>query len=68
LKKTICFLNSNNNCGIFTFGSEACIYDSSELALAKLQVFLDENKGNYIFGCLNYNLKNEIEQASERAS
>jgi para-aminobenzoate synthetase component 1 len=62
LKKTICFLNSNNNSGIFTFGSEACIYDSSELALAKLQVFLDENKGNYIFGCLNYNLKNEIEQ------
>jgi para-aminobenzoate synthetase component 1 len=61
LKKTICFLNSNNNSGIFTFGSEACIYDSSELALAKLQVFLDENKGNYIFGCLNYNLKNEIE-------
>jgi len=61
LKKTICFLNSNNNSGIFTFGSEACIYDSSELALAKLQVFLDENKGNFIFGCLNYNLKNEIE-------
>lgn len=61
MKKTICFLNSNNNSGIFTFGSEACIYDSSELALAKLQVFLDENKGNYIFGCLNYNLKNEIE-------
>ena len=62
MKKTICFLNSNNNSGIFTFGSEACIYDSSILALAKLQVFLDENKGNYIFGCLNYNLKNEIEQ------
>ena len=61
MKKTICFLNSNNNSGIFTFGSEACIYDSSELALAKLQVFLDENKGNFIFGCLNYNLKNEIE-------
>jgi len=61
LKKTICFLNSNNNSGIFTFGSEACIYDSSELALAKLQVFLDENKGHFIFGCLNYNLKNEIE-------
>ncbi|NBP75537.1 MAG: hypothetical protein EBU61_05850, partial [Crocinitomicaceae bacterium] len=60
--KTICFLNSNNNSGIFTFGSEECIYDSSELALAKLQVFLDENKGNYIFGCLNYNLKNEIEE------
>ena len=62
MKKTICFLNSNNNSGIFTFGSEACIYDSSIFALAKLQVFLDENKGNYIFGCLNYNLKNEIEQ------
>ena len=62
MKKTICFLNSNNNCGIFTFGSVACIYDSSELALAKLQVFLDENKGNFIFGCLNYNLKNEIEE------
>jgi len=63
LKKTICFLNSNNNnSGIFTFGSEECIYDSSELALAKLQVFLDENKGNFIFGCLNYNLKNEIEE------
>lgn len=60
MKKTICFLNSNNS-GIFTFGSVACIYDSSILALAKLQVFLDENKGNYIFGCLNYNLKNEIE-------
>ena len=62
MKKTICFLNSNDISGIFTFGSEARIYDSSILALAKLQVFLDENKGNYIFGCLNYNLKNEIEQ------
>ena len=62
MKKTICFLNSNDRSGIFTFGSEARIYDSSILALAKLQVFLDENKGNYIFGCLNYNLKNEIEQ------
>ena len=62
MKETICYLNSNDGSGIFTFGSEACIYDSSELALAKLQVFLDENKGNYIFGCLNYNLKNEIEQ------
>ena len=61
MRKTICFLNSNDKSGIFTFGSEACIYDSSELALVKLQVFLDENKGNYIFGCLNYNLKNEIE-------
>ena len=68
MKKTICFLNSNDRSGIFTFGSEARIYDSSILALAKLQVFLDENKGNYIFGCLNYNLKNEIEQIHSKAN
>ncbi len=68
MKKTICFLNSNDRSGIFTFGSEACINDSSILALAKLQVFLDENKGNYIFGCLNYNLKNEIEQIHSKAN
>ena len=67
MRESICYLNSNDGSGIFAFGSEACINDSSELALARLQVFLDENKGNYIFGCLNYNLKNEIQQIQSKA-
>jgi para-aminobenzoate synthetase component I len=68
LRESICYLNSNDSSGIFAFGREACINDSSEHALARLQEFLDENKGNYIFGCLNYNLKNEIEQIHSKAN
>lgn len=63
---SICYLNSNDGSGIFAFESDAFINDSSELALQRLQVFLDKNKGNYIFGSLNYNLKNEIEQLYSR--
>lgn len=68
MRESICYLNSNDSSGIFAFGREACINDSSEHALARLQEFLDENKGNYIFGCLNYNLKNEIEQIHSKAN
>ncbi len=63
---SICYLNSNDGSGIISFGRKASILDSSPLALEKLQLFLDLNKGNYIFGSLSYDLKNEIEQLKSK--
>lgn len=59
-------MNSNDGSGIISFGRKASILDSSPHALEKLQLFLDLNKGNYIFGSLSYDLKNEIEQLKSK--
>lgn len=57
----ICYLNSNDGTGILAFGIEeqfVCVNDNS---LSDVQLFIDKYKGSYIFGCLSYDLKNEIE-------
>lgn len=59
-------MNSNDGSGIISFGRKSSILDSSPHALEKLQLFLDLNKGNYIFGSLSYDLKNEIEQLKSK--
>lgn len=60
----ICYLNSNDGTGILAFGiveQFVCVNDNS---LSDVQLFIDKYKGSYIFGCLSYDLKNEIEKLS----
>jgi para-aminobenzoate synthetase component 1 len=60
--ENICYLNSNDGTGILTLGIEAEIKCSGSGSLQKLQEFIDLHKGSYIFGCLSYDLKNDIEK------
>jgi len=60
----ICYLNSNDGTGILTFGIESEIKVSGKNSLNKLQEFIDKHKDSYIFGCLSYDLKNDIENLS----
>jgi para-aminobenzoate synthetase component 1 len=59
--ENICYLNSNDGTGILTFGVETEIKSTGVNSIEKLQTFLNENKDSYIFGCLSYDLKNDIE-------
>ncbi|MFM7684255.1 MAG: anthranilate synthase component I family protein [Bacteroidota bacterium] len=56
----ICYFNSNDGTGLLGFGVEDYTRIQNCSCLADLQDFLDSNKSKYIFGALNYNLKNEI--------
>lgn len=59
--ENICYLNSNDGTGILTFGVETEIKSTGINSIEKLQTFLNETKDSYIFGCLSYDLKNDIE-------
>ena len=61
LKETVCYLNSNDGTGLLAFGEKDRLCVDSIPALDKLQVFIDKHKGQYLFGYLSYDLKNEIE-------
>ncbi|MFY7668229.1 MAG: anthranilate synthase component I family protein [Crocinitomicaceae bacterium] len=56
----ICYFNSNDGSGLLGFGVSDQIRIQSSPCLTKLQDFISSNKSKYIFGALNYNLKNEI--------
>ncbi len=56
----ICYFNSNDGSGLLGFGVSNQIRIQSLPCLTNLQDFINTNKSNYIFGALNYNLKNEI--------
>ena len=58
----ICYFNSNDGSGLLGFEVEKFIRLQESSCLDKLQDFINSNKSNYIFGALNYNLKNEIHQ------
>jgi para-aminobenzoate synthetase component 1 len=56
----ICYFNSNDGTALLGFGVEKSIRIHDSPSLNKLQKFIDSNHSQYIFGALNYNLKNEI--------
>ena len=56
----ICYFNSNDGSGILGFGAVEFIRIQDIPSIEKLQVFIDLHQSKYIFGSLNYDLKNEI--------
>lgn len=59
MNNTIAYLNSNDGTGLLALGEESRFVLSNVDAFHRIQSYLDQNKGNYIFSCLSYNLKEE---------
>ena len=60
LSMPIAYLNSNNDTSMLAFGKgdELIAFNN---AIDRLEEFIEAHKGNFIFGYLSYDLKNEIE-------
>ena len=58
----VSYLNSNDGTSLLAFGEGTLKLFNSENTINELQDFLTENKGEFIFTCLSYDLKNEIER------
>jgi para-aminobenzoate synthetase component 1 len=62
----VAYLNSNDGSALLAFGEldSLSIFNSNSLIV--LSEFINRHKDSYIFGCLNYNLKNEIEKLTSK--
>jgi len=56
----IIYLNSNDGTGLLAFGEGETIILKKNDSLQKLQEFIDQQKGNYLFGYLSYDLKEQL--------
>lgn len=61
MNKNICFLNSNDSTGLLGFGGSELLRLQNYDTIENIQSFMDENSNHYIFLCLSYDLKNQIE-------
>ena len=57
----VVYLNSNDGTSVVAFGDGPTLKLNVGNALNQLSDFLETHKGNYCFGYLGYDLKNEIE-------
>jgi len=62
----IAYLNSNDGSAMLAFGEIDSLTITDGGSWDALDEFLFKHSDNYVFGCLNYNLKNEIESLSTR--
>lgn len=53
-------MNSNDGTGLLAFGEGETIILKKKDTLQKLQEFIDQQKGNYLFGYLSYDLKEQL--------
>ena len=61
MSKNVCFLNSNNGSGLLAFGGMDILVVDQVNSLDKIDVFIEERPNKFIFMCLSYDLKNQIE-------
>jgi para-aminobenzoate synthetase component 1 len=57
----VCFLNSNDGSSILAFGEGVSLRLETDNNLETINSFINEHAGHYLFTCLSYDLKNEIE-------
>ncbi len=62
----IAYLNSNDGTALLAFGEIDSLTIHSGISLGLLDEFISKHADKYLFGCLNYNLKNEIESLTTR--
>ncbi len=62
----LCFLNSNDGSSILAFGEGVWLRLESDNNLEKINTFVNEHAGDYLFTCLSYDLKNEIENLDSK--
>jgi para-aminobenzoate synthetase component 1 len=60
----VAYMNSNDGTSILAFGSGPEITLTESGAFDKMQAFVDTHKSQFIFGCLSYDLKNQVEKSS----
>ncbi|MFN5911076.1 MAG: anthranilate synthase component I family protein [Bacteroidota bacterium] len=60
MQRSIIYLNNNDGSGTLAFGEGPVCCTSGNGALNKLQHFLEQHKGYYVFGFLSYDLKDDI--------
>lgn len=56
----IIYLNSNDGSGILAFGEGAVFVKEEGTSIEDMQAFIDAHAGEYLFGHLGYDLKNEF--------
>lgn len=62
----LAYLNSNDGTSLLAFGKgEMLICDSTD-SIHQIQSFMDTHSGKFIFSCLSYDLKNEIEKLNSK--
>lgn len=64
----VVFLDGNEDVQILAFGSKSELYVKNGDVLEQLDAFLFENQGQYVFGYLSYDLKNNIEELTSNNS
>lgn len=64
----ITYLNSNDGSSILAFGSTYSIIVTENNSLERLTEFIRFHSNSYLFGSINYNVKNEIEDLSSSNS
>lgn len=63
-KTPVFYFNSNDGSSMLAFGSISSLRIEDNPSLDGIQEFINQNKSNYIFGFLSYDIKNEIESLS----
>lgn len=64
LQDSIAFFNSNSNNNYLCLGEEVSFTADETVDFEQLQVFIDTNKGKFIYGYISYDAKNSIEKCS----
>ncbi len=60
----VAYLNSNDGTSILAFGEGNKLITGDSEALEKIDQFVEEHRGSYIFSALSYDLKNQVENLS----
>ena len=58
----LCYLNSNDGTSLLGFGTGPSFVLNHLEDLPKLDRFLEQHRGSYLFGYLSYSLKNHVDQ------
>ncbi|MEJ6583875.1 MAG: anthranilate synthase component I family protein [Crocinitomicaceae bacterium] len=58
----LAYLNSNDGTSLLAFGKGELLICNSDDSINEIQLFVNEHQGEFIFSCLAYDLKNEIEK------
>ena len=59
MNTTIAYLNSNDDTGLLALGEASRFVLTNVDAFYKIQSYLDQNQGRFVFCCLSYDLKEE---------
>ncbi len=62
----IAYLNSNNETSLLAFGKGEIMICESNYSMHEIQSFVDKHHGQFIFSCLSYDLKNEVEKLDSK--